>query len=87
MVAPISCAEETETAEFAAPSVTAASQEEIMGNVDADAIEETAGDENDDENELITCEADNDADPELCREESMEDASVFESVDGFDFQD
>ena len=56
-----SYAEETETAEFAAPSVTVASQEEIMGNVDADVIEETAGDDNDDENELITCEDDNDS--------------------------
>ena len=58
-----------------------------MGNVDTDVIEETAGDDNNDENKLITCEDDNDTDPELCCEENMEDASVAESVDEFNFQD
>ena len=55
--------------------------------MDTNIIEETVGDDNDEENELILCEDDNDADPDLCCEENLEDASVVESIDGFDFHD
>ena len=65
---PNSCAEETEKDEFVAPSVAVASQEEIIGNVSTDIIEQTVGDEHDDENKLITCEDDNDVDPDLSGE-------------------
>ena len=68
---PNSCAEETETAEFAASSVTIRPQEEIMGDVDMNTIEETTGYRNNDKKELIMCEDDNNADPELCYEENM----------------
>lgn len=54
-----------------------------MGNSAADIIEDTAGDEHDDENKLITCEDDNGTDPELWCKETMEDASVAELVDEF----
>ena len=58
-----------------------------MGNVSTETIEETAGDKHDNEKELIMYEDDNDSDPELRCEESMDVSSVVESVDKFDFQD
>ena len=87
IVIPDSCAEETVTAEFAAPSVTVTPEEKILGNVDANIIEETAGDNNDDENDLTIYEDDNDADPKQGCEEQIEDASVAESIDELDFHD
>ena len=87
IVIPDSCAEETVTAEFTAPSVTVTPEEEILGNLDANIIEETAGDNNDAENDLTIYEDNNDADPELGCEEQIEDASVAESIDELDFQD
>ena len=67
--------------------MTVTTEEEILGNVDANIIEETTGDNNDDENDLTIYEDDNDADPELGCEEQIEDASVAESIDELDFQD
>ena len=67
--------------------MTVTPEEEILGNVDANIIEETAGDNNDAENDLTIYEDNNDADSELGCEEQIEDASVAESIDELYFHD
>ena len=49
--------------------MTITPEEEILGNVGINIIEETAGDNNDTENNLVIYEDNNDADSELGYEE------------------
>ena len=86
IIVPDNYVEDEEIGEFTAPSASVAPQEENMGNVATDIVEDSVADIADNTNDLIACEDDNEADPELRCEEVMEDVSVVESVDEFEFQ-
>ena len=64
-----SCAEEIVTAEFIVLSITVTPEEEILENLNATIIEETARDNNDTENDLTICKDNNNTDLELGCEE------------------
>ena len=78
-------AEDEETGEFTVPSIAVILQEENIGNVATDIIEDSVDGMVGNINNLAICEDDNEADPELHYKEVLEDASVAESADEFDF--
>ena len=86
IIAPDACVEDEQTGQFVEPTESVTPQEELMGNVSTDIIDDTVAGIADNINQLTICEDENEADPELRCEEVMEDVSVVESEDEFEFQ-
>ena len=84
IVVPDSCVEDNGNAEFIAPTTSVAPEEIVLGNIDLDIYDETVVSESNDNNEL-TVHEEEEVDPDFHCDEDLEDVSVAESIDDFDF--
>ena len=78
--------EDEEIGEFIVPSAAITLEEENIGNITTNIIEDSVDNIVDNISNLAIYEVDNKVDPELCCKEVMEDDSVAESANKFDFQ-
>ena len=79
-------AQNEEIGEFTVPSTAVILQEENMGNITTDIIEDSINNIVGNINNLAIYKGNNEADSELHCEEVIEDVSVAESANKFDFQ-
>ena len=86
IIAPDCFIEDEEISEFAAPSATVAPQEENIGKVATCIAEDSIANIVDNMSVLIMHEDENEVDLELRYREVIEDASIPESIEEFEFQ-